>query len=112
MIGTDSTTGKHLTDLDHLRQSIADILNTPVGSRVMRREYGSRLHELQDVPLTSANVVEIYSAVSEALRKWEPRIRLKQVSVASVQDGVMEVDLIGYYLHNGTEIVLKGIQVG
>ncbi|MBM7063155.1 hypothetical protein JQX08_20755 [Pseudomonas sp. UL073] len=34
-------TGRTLTSSAHLSQSIADILTTTIGSRVMRREYGT-----------------------------------------------------------------------
>lgn len=35
-------TGETLkNESDHIKQSIADILLTPVGSRIQRREYGS-----------------------------------------------------------------------
>nr|VFK47168.1 MAG: hypothetical protein BECKTC1821D_GA0114238_104214 [Candidatus Kentron sp. TC] len=40
MAGMSAFTGKHFSDIAHLRQSITDILTTPIGSRVMRREYG------------------------------------------------------------------------
>ena len=44
------TTGQRLEPLAHLRQSIGDILSTPIGSRVMRREYGSLVPALIDKP--------------------------------------------------------------
>lgn len=46
MLGTDANTGKALEGMAHLRQSIRDILGTPLGSRVMRRDYGSELPAL------------------------------------------------------------------
>ena len=42
MNGINATTGAALSGMDHLRQSIRDILTTRVGTRVMRRAYGSR----------------------------------------------------------------------
>lgn len=39
MNGISATTGRPLSGIDHLRQSIRDILTTPIGSRVMRRLY-------------------------------------------------------------------------
>lgn len=51
MIGMDRRTGKPLSGLDHLRQSIGDILATPVGSRRMRPEYGSLLRRFVDLPV-------------------------------------------------------------
>lgn len=41
--GMNSATGKTITDTEHLRQSVQDILITPQGSRIARREYGSLL---------------------------------------------------------------------
>lgn len=111
MKGINAKTGKRLTGLDHLRQSIEDILKTPIGSRVMRRDYGSRLHELVDAPLTPDTLIEIYAATYEAIRKWEPRLRLTQVRAANVQDGELSLDLVGYYRHNGEEIVLRNIVI-
>lgn len=42
-IGMNRETGKALTGIEHIQQSIRDILVTPIGSRVMRRKYGSAL---------------------------------------------------------------------
>ncbi|MBD3768115.1 MAG: GPW/gp25 family protein [Gammaproteobacteria bacterium] len=52
MLGINAQTGKPLSGIDHLRQSISDILTTRVGTRVMRRDYGSQLPELADNPMT------------------------------------------------------------
>ena len=43
-------TGRRITAADHLRQSVADIITTPIGSRVMRRDYGSLVPALIDQP--------------------------------------------------------------
>lgn len=47
-LGMNRTTGESISDVDHISQSIGDILRTPVGSRVMRREYGSLLSQMID----------------------------------------------------------------
>ncbi|MBM7357398.1 UNVERIFIED_ORG: phage baseplate assembly protein W [Enterobacter sp. JUb101] len=44
----NSQTGLSISEADHIMQSVRDILVTPVGSRVMRREYGSLLSALID----------------------------------------------------------------
>lgn len=87
MIGTDAATGKHLDGLDHLRQSIADIITTPLGSRVMRRTYGSLLMQLIDQPFTGATAVRLYASVAEALMRWEPRIRVLRLALAGPANG-------------------------
>ena len=75
-------TGRAVTGLEHLRQSVADILTTPVGSRVMRRDYGSLVPELIDQPDNEATQVRLFSAVAGALMRWEPRLRLSRVATA------------------------------
>lgn len=92
-----------------MRQSIRDILTTPLGSRVMLRDYGSRLFELVDAPINKATIVEIYAATIEALTKWEPRIAISSVSVVSVIAGQITLSLQGVYLPNGQPITVDGI---
>ena len=41
-------TGAAISTVEHIGQSIRDILTTRLGTRVMRREYGSLLPELVD----------------------------------------------------------------
>lgn len=83
MIGMSVASGRTITGDDHLRQSIGDILNTPVGSRLMRRDYGSQLLDLIDAPANEATTVLIYSAIASALLKWEPRMRISQLNLRS-----------------------------
>ncbi len=79
----NAQTGKTLTGDGHIIQSVRDILTTPIGSRVMRRTYGSRVTDLIDAPLNEQTTVEIYAAVAEALRLWEPRISVTAVTLQS-----------------------------
>ncbi len=81
MIGMDRTTGKTLSGDAHLVQSIGDILSTPLGSRVMRRDYGSLLFELIDRPINGATGMLMRAATAIALRRWEPRLQLTRVSL-------------------------------
>ena len=111
MKGTDSTTGKSLSGIDHLRQSVRDILTTPIGSRVMRRTYGSTLFQLVDAPMNKSTVIEIYAAVANALRTWEPRIAVSSISVTKADVGAIEITLSGTYLPEGKVITMEGIIV-
>lgn len=77
-----ATTGKPISDEAHLAQSIGDILSTPLGSRVMRRDYGSLLFELVDKPINGAIRMLLQAATAIALRRWEPRLRLTRVTLA------------------------------
>lgn len=80
MPGMNAKTGRSIDTLEHIQQSVRDILTTPIGSRVMRREYGSLLPELIDQPLNGATALRAYSATVVALMKWEPRIRVQQIT--------------------------------
>ena len=86
MIGMSAKTGRTLSDRQHLAQSIADIVTTPLGSRVMRREYGSPMADLMDWPLNSATRLQAYAAIAMALMRWEPRIRLSRVQLTPTDE--------------------------
>jgi uncharacterized protein len=87
-MGMDARTGQALSGDAHLAQSIADILSTPVGTRVMRRDYGSRVPDLIDAPGHAATRVQLYAATATALMRWEPRIALTRV-VLSPTDAML-----------------------
>lgn len=111
MIGTNATTGKALTGVDHLRQSIADILTTAIGSRVMRREYGSQLPALVDAPMNRSTMMDIMAATVDALDRWEPRIRVTQVVPSVTVAGRVSISLEGEYLPDGQLVTIDGILV-
>jgi phage baseplate assembly protein W len=112
MAGMSRSTGAVLGGFDHLRQSIQDILTTPVGTRVHRRDYGSRLPRLVDRPINNSLVAELVAATAEALDRWEPRLRLEQVKVESIsEDGQIALSLVGYYLLNGQKIEIEGLVI-
>jgi uncharacterized protein len=81
MIGVDRHTGKPLDGTAHLAQSIGDLLRTPIGTRTMRRDYGSLLPELVDAPANEATRLAVFAATAIALARWEPRIRLAKVAL-------------------------------
>lgn len=112
MAGMSRDTGKALGGFDHLRQSIQDILTTPIGTRVHRRDYGSRLPRLVDRPINSSLVAELVAATAEALDRWEPRLRLEQIKIDNVTaEGQISLSLVGYYLLNGQKIEIEGLVV-
>ena len=76
MAGLDTRTGRWIGGDGELRQSVQRLLAAPIGSRVITRDYGSRLADLLDKPVTGALEGQALAAVSEALRLWEPRLRL------------------------------------
>ncbi|MFP2202761.1 GPW/gp25 family protein [Enterobacter ludwigii] len=105
-IGMSQGNGKAITDTDHLRQSVRDILLTPQGSRIARREYGSLLSALIDQPQNPALRLQIMSAVYVALSRWEPRLTLDSITISNNFDGSMVVELTGQR-NNGAPVSLS-----
>ncbi|HCE0841706.1 GPW/gp25 family protein [Acinetobacter baumannii] len=82
-----------IDEIESIRQSITDILTTPIGSRLMRREYGSLLYELIDQPINDVLILKCYSAIYSALLRWEPRININQISIFSIEGARMQISL-------------------
>lgn len=102
--GMNRNTGFGISDTEHISQSMRDILLTPVGSRVMRREYGSLLSALIDMPQNPALRLQIMVACYSAIQKWEPRIRLTAISFETGDAGEMYVDITGMRTDTGASV--------
>lgn len=105
-IGMSRTDGRTITDTEHISQSLSDILRTPVGSRVMHREYGSLLFDMLDQPQTPALELQIKVAVFMAVLKWEPRVSLTSVTTERQYDGKLVVSLTGQLAETGGSLSL------
>lgn len=95
MSGMNASTGRAIDGMDHIRQSIKDILTTRIGSRVMRRDYGSLVPELIDHPSNPANVLRLQAASVMAILRWEPRVRITRTAFAIGFDGSALLSLDG-----------------
>lgn len=82
-----------LDGIDHLRQSIIDILATYPGERIMRPEYGSRIRDLIDRPVNAQWLADLYFNVAQAITRWEPRVRVLRVAAAMPRPGHVTLDL-------------------
>jgi phage baseplate assembly protein W len=113
MKGMNASTGRAISGLAHLYQSIAQILTTPLGTRIARRPFGSELFDLIDAPNNAVSRVRLYAATATALMRWEPRLTLTRVQLSA--DGLMHgqtvVDIEGYTTETGdavnTSVVLN-----
>lgn len=92
-MGMNAATGRKLAGSQHIGQSIGTILSTPLGSRVMRRDFGSVIPALIDQPLTPATILRLYSAAVVAIQQWEPRVKVGSVSRNIGKDGEFILDI-------------------
>ena len=83
MNGMDRRTGKPLAGADHIRQSIEDILGTPIGTRLARRDYGSDLPELMDQPMNDLGRIRVFAATALAIMRQEKRVRISRIGFAA-----------------------------
>lgn len=104
-LGMSQQSGRRLSGIEHVRQSITDILMTPIGVRVMRREYGSLLPALVDQPQNPALRLKIMSACYLAILRWEPRVRLTAITFQRTEAGEMQVEITGIYT-NGNDLAI------
>lgn len=100
--GLNAETFKPLGGWDHVQQSINDILTTSLGERVYRRDYGSRIPELIDKPMTQETILDLYVATYEALDKWEPRFHMERIEfIEGRPDGQAFLECTGIYFPRG-----------
>lgn len=95
-MGMSRQTGQLLNPDDHLRQSINDILMTPIGSRILRRDYGSLLPFLIDQPANPATKLKLMAAIATAIIKWEPRVKVRQVQLSMNVDSSNDTGNTGW----------------
>lgn len=77
-----------------IEESIKDILITPLGSRVMRPEYGSLLYTLIDRKIDDDFRVLLIRYTAEAISKWEKRVKLKGVRLNECKDHKLNLTLL------------------
>lgn len=114
MEGMDRRTGRKLRGIDHLWQSVEDILTTRIGSRVMRRDYGSNLPNLIDEPYNEETHIDMIADTADAIAKWETRFDVTSVQLTHTYvngKAKVEIDVAGDYLPDGTSIKLEGIVI-
>lgn len=80
-IGMNASTGRQISELEHIQQSLHKILTTPIGSRVMRRDFGSMIPDLIDKPLNGKTRMQVMAACVMAIQAWEPRVDLVSVAL-------------------------------
>lgn len=84
-----------------VEDSIKRILETPIGSRVMLPEFGSKLHTLIDRKMDESFKLDFYRFTAEAILKWEPRVKLEKVEINDRVEGKLYYTL---YFKSGTSL--------
>ncbi len=108
-----------ISDEEDIRSSLAILLSTRVGERVMQPKYGCDLHDRVFEPLDVGLRADIKDLVETAILYFEPRILVREVLLEDrPQEGLLliTVDYVvkatnnrsnfvyPYYLREGTEL--------
>lgn len=96
---------------DYIRQSIVDALMTPLGSRVMRPSYGSRLFFLLDRLINEQTQAEAIAAIVETLVNCVSGVVPRQVVMRETGRGFALFDLTYTDEGSGETVNLNGVEV-
>ncbi|MEO3701793.1 GPW/gp25 family protein [Acinetobacter ursingii] len=100
-------TGSTLSEIESISQSIEDIITTPLGSRPMRREYGSIVPDLIDQPMNDVLILKMYSAIYTPVSRWENRINIESISISKISSGFLQLDLESVHTITGQSLNLN-----
>lgn len=101
-LGFDRITGSTLDGFDHVKQSLSVIFSTPIGSRVMRRNFGCELFDLIDRPISDKVMLAAYASIVYACAAWEPRFEITQCNFETIGgDGIVTLSVTGNYYPRG-----------
>lgn len=112
--GMDPDTGRRVSGIEHIRVCVRKILTTWVGSCVERRDFGSELPNLVDAPLNAVTRQRAIAASADAIRRWEPRIRLTRITLTQLKSAPssLTIGLYGYVVGGGNLALSETISLG
>ncbi len=71
---------------DAVRQALVLLLSTAPGERLMRPDYGCRLHRLIFAPNDDTTAGLAMHYVRDAVRQWEPRVEILELDAGADPD--------------------------
>lgn len=104
-------TGAALFGVAYLRQRLADVINTPLGSLVGRRDFGSNIHEMVDKNVNRSFYMHCYMRLAEAINNKANGLedfRLIEMQIERIDKGHFEFVITGELM--GANVVVEGIK--
>ncbi|GHC34678.1 hypothetical protein GCM10010082_31730 [Kushneria pakistanensis] len=102
--GMCRVTGALISGVPYLRQRLEDVINTPIGSLVGRRDFGSRMHEIQDRNVNEAFHMDAYIRLAEAISDPANGLddfRLQNLQLSQPESNQVELAVSGLLLIDG-----------
>lgn len=106
-------TGESITELEHIRESILDILTTPLYQRTQRGWYGSRLYTRVDKPVNRSTISDMRMDVAEAIDRCEPRVVVMNTGLDLTQltEGIVIASVTVRIKATGAEVAFDDLFV-
>lgn len=106
----DRETGFAIEYLDHIRQSVQDILTTFPMERIYLNTYGANCREQLAAGLDYGLMVLIKQRIAQALNTFEPRISVTNIDLDATQNGY-ELTVVIYAIvkTNNENIIINGV---
>lgn len=83
---------------EDIRQSLIILLNTTIGERVLRPDYGANMEDLLFEALNVTTATMITNRIKRAILFHEPRVKVEEIDMRpNLQEGRIEV-LISYFI--------------
>ncbi len=83
---------------EDIRQSLIILLNTSIGERVLRPEYGANMEDLLFEALNVTTATMITNRIKRAILFHEPRVKVEDIDMRpDFEEGRIEV-LISYFI--------------
>ncbi|WP_026967418.1 GPW/gp25 family protein [Algoriphagus terrigena] len=83
---------------EDIRQSLIILLNTTIGERVLRPDYGANMEDLLFEALNVTTATMITNRIKRAILFHEPRVKVEEIDMKpDFQEGRIEI-LISYFI--------------
>ena len=85
-----------VSDEQDIEESLVIILNTSVGERIMRPDFGSKLNESVFDVINGITMEVLKDSIQSAILNFEPRVTLNDVlfNLEKEHEGVLEIELV------------------
>lgn len=70
---------EYISEIDKINQGLFILFETPIGARLMLPEFGSSINKYRFDPIDSILLEKLRYAITEDIKKWEPRISLTSI---------------------------------
>lgn len=86
--------------INHIKESIEQIILTYPGERVMEPDFGCRLTDFVFENITDAHITAMIKfEIERAITQWEPRVSVQEIIVSTITEGDDVKLLVDIYIY-------------